>query len=319
MSIETQYRKVSSPYGFSMLDVESTAALEKAKDAAQALFKSHGFERIMPAMIDFPETFAEGTHSEMFSVKDNSGERLVLRNDITAQVIKGYVRQIERKAGHDTRKFFYMAPVYKDVRKNYPLPREIHQIGCEVVGHKAADALLGIVEISQQILKEVLGLKPSTAISDVEPHNAFASHLGVEFLDAELRRDAPFFAQLLEEKILLSKKDAEILARNLFYPAPNTQVSKEAQKLPQALYGALQNAYKKTKEALEALKKKSTDAYWQPLAAPRSNYYTGLYFESFVPGFTEPMARGGVYNDLVKRYANIEAEACGFALDLLSF
>ncbi|HRP70156.1 MAG TPA: ATP phosphoribosyltransferase regulatory subunit, partial [Turneriella sp.] len=97
MSIEAAYRKVSSPYGFTMYDVEATQALEKASRAAQDLIRAHGFERIMPAMIDYPETFAEGAHRDIFSIKDNSGENLVLRNDITAQVVKGYVRQIERK------------------------------------------------------------------------------------------------------------------------------------------------------------------------------------------------------------------------------
>ena len=145
------YRKVSSPYGFSMYDVEATAALEKASRAAQDILRLHGFERIMPAMVDYPETFAEGTHSEMFSMKDNGGERLALRNDITSQVVKGYVRQIESKAGHATRKFFYAAPVYKDVRKNYPLPREIYQIGCEVVGSQADASLPDLVRMMEKV------------------------------------------------------------------------------------------------------------------------------------------------------------------------
>jgi hypothetical protein len=162
------YRKVSSPYGFSMYDVEATAALEKASRAAQDILRSHGFERIMPAMVDFPETFAEGTHSEMFSMKDNSGERLALRNDITAQVIKGYVRQIESKAGHDVRRFFYAAPVYKDVRKNYPLPREIYQIGGEVVGEKAENSLPELISISQKILSDVFNLESSFADGNPE-------------------------------------------------------------------------------------------------------------------------------------------------------
>ena len=68
-----------------------------------------------------------------------------------------------------------------------------------------------------------------------------------------------------------------------------------------------------------ALQKNGIEAFWQPLCEPRSTYYSGLFFETYVPGFTEPMARGGVYNHLVKRYADIEAGACGFALDLLKF
>ena len=318
MSTEA-YRKVSSPYGFSMYDVAATAALEKASRAAQDVIREYGFERIMPAMVDFPETFAEGTHSEMFSLKDNSGERLALRNDITAQVIKGYVRQIENRAGHETRKFFYAAPVYKDVRKNYPLPREIYQIGCEVVGQKADGSLPELIEISQKILSEVLNLKSATEIGDVRLHNAFAAAGGAEYLEAERRRDVPFLARFLAEKFGVAAKDADKLALWLFYPSPQGEIPPGLKSLPAEIRSAAEGAAEAVGKLVAQLEKRKVEAFWQPLSEPRSSYYTGIFFESFAPGFTEPIVRGGVYNDLVKRYAAIEAGACGFALDLLSF
>lgn len=312
------YRKVSSPYGFSMYDVEATAALEKASRAAQDILRAQGFERIMPAMVDYPETFAEGTHSEMFSMKDNGGERLALRNDITAQVVKGYVRQIESKADQATRKFFYAAPVYKDVRKNYPLPREIYQIGCEVVGAQADASLPDLVRISHQILTEVFQLKSAVAISDVRLHNAFAAIGGAEFLAAERRRDVPFFAEILVSKLGIIKADAEKLAVWFFYPAATSEVAAIAS-LPAHLRELLSVIRTETDKIIAPLVAAGVAAYWQPLAEPRSSYYTGIFFETYAPGFTEPLVRGGIYNELVKRYANIEAGACGFALDLLSF
>lgn len=318
MSTEA-YRKVSSPYGFSMYDVEATAALEKASRAAQDILRSYGFERIMPAMVDFPETFAEGTHSEMFSMKDNSGERLALRNDITAQVIKGYVRQIESKAGHAVRKFFYAAPVYKDVRKNYPLPREIYQIGGEVVGEKAENSLPELISISRKILTDVFNLKSSFAVSDIALRNVFAGNLGPDYVEAERRRDVPFMAETLGQKFNIPAADAAHLALWLFYPAPEQDIPAVTKQLPADLQSALQESARKVGQLVAPLEKSGVAAYWQPLAEPRSSYYTGIFFEAYVPGFTEPIARGGVYNELVKRYANIEAGACGFALDLLSF
>ncbi len=318
MSTEA-YRKVSSPYGFSMYDVEATAALEKASRAAQDILRAQGFERIMPAMVDFPETFAEGTHSEMFSMKDNSGERLALRNDITAQVIKGYVRQIENRAGQNLRKFFYAAPVYKDVRKNYPLPREIYQIGCEVVGHKADDALPELIRISRKILSDVFGLRSATQIGDVRLHNAFARLGGKDYLDGERRRDVPFLSGFLAEKLGVPQSDAEKLALWLFYPAAGQEIPAAVKSLPEEIRAILNVVADAVHGIVAGLEKEKLEAFWQPLCEPRSSYYTGIYFETFVPGFTEPMVRGGVYNDLVKRYANVEAGACGFALDLLSF
>lgn len=319
MSTHEAHRKVSSPYGFNMFDVEATAGLERASRAAQEIVRAFGFERIMPATIDFPDTFSENSHAEMFSLKDNSGERLALRNDITAQVIKGYVRQIERRAEQNLRKFYYAAPVYKDVRKNYPMPREIHQIGCEVIGEKAEGELASLIQISKKILSEVFQLTSATQVCDVALRNAFAAVAGNDYIDAERRRDAPHLAQIIERSMQVPAAEAGRLAVWLFYPADSQKLPAAAQLLPAEILQQLHKSAASAGDMIAALQKNGVDAYWQPLSEPRSSYYSGLFFETYVPGFTEPMARGGVYNHLVKRYADIEAGACGFALDVLKF
>lgn len=313
------YRKVSSPYGFSMLGVEASAELERKSRAAQEIVRAHGYERIMPAMIDYPETFSENSHAEMFSVKDNSGERLAVRNDITAQVIKGYVRQLEQRKELALRKFYYAAPVYKDVRKNYPLPREIYQIGCEVIGENADRELVSLIAIARQILSEVFSLASATQVSSVELRNVFAEKLGSAYRDAESRRDAPGLAGLMQNAFSLTEADARKLAVSLFYPAKEAGMPAGLQFLPNEVRVAVEKAANETAAFVEKLRSSGIDAYWQPLSEPRSAYYTGIFFETYVPGFTEPMARGGVYNDLVRRYGQFDAGACGFALDMLKF
>lgn len=241
-SAESKYRKVSSPYGFSMYDVEATAAIEKASRAAQEIVKAHGFERIMPAMVDYPETFSESQHSEMFSLKDNSGERLALRNDITAQVIKGYVRQIKRKSGVNLRKFYYAAPVYKDVRKNYPLPREIWQIGCEIVGENADSHLAELLTISQRIMREVFGHETATQIADVRLRNIFAELAGPDYPAAERRRDAPFLVRILTDEFSVTEAEARELALWFFYPTPEKKIPQAVASLPDILQAAIGEA-----------------------------------------------------------------------------
>lgn len=312
------YRKVSSPYGFSMFDVEATAAIEKASRAAQDIVRAHGFERIMPAMVDFPETFSEGTHAQMFSMKDNSGERLALRNDITSQVIKGYVRQIQQKSNQKLRRFYYAAPVYKDVRKNYPLPREIYQIGCEVVGENASAELASLIGISDEILSNVFALSSVTQVTDVMLHRAFFEIGGEAYAEAERRRDAPYFATVLSELYSVQGTSATELALWLLYPQPGEKAPKSASQLPESVRTALQASEAAAVAIIAEAEKKNIRAFWQPVAEPRSSYYSGVFFETYVSGFTDPIARGGEYNELVKRYADIEAGACGFALDLLA-
>lgn len=316
--MEAQYRKVSSPYGFSMYDVEATENLQRLSRTAQEIISKSGFERIMPAMVDYPETFSENSHAEMFSFKDNSGERLALRNDVTAQVIKGYVRQLENRQGQALRKFYYAAPVYKDVRKNYPLPREIYQIGCEVVGEGAENSLPELMLLSNKLLKEVLKVESAVALTDISVRAPLAALLGKDYPAAEARRDAPFLAGLLKDKAKLDEAQARKLALWLFYPAPGQAMPEAVQALPGAVSAALASAEGKIRQHISELEKNKIDAFWQPLTEPRSSYYSGVFFETYVKGFTEPLVRGGVYNDLIKRYADLNAGACGFALDLLT-
>jgi len=304
-------RKVSSPYGFSMLGVEATQRLEQASRAAQDIIRDADFERIMPAMVDYPETFADQASSEIFSLKDNSGERLSLRNDITAQVIKGFVRQIETRAGHNLRKFYYAAPVYKDVRKNYPLPREIYQIGCEIIGEDAEKHLRDLVNLSQIVLQKALNLTGATQISHVSARAPFLEIMGQDYLDAEANRNAPAFADLIAKHFSLEETVATALARALFYPPE--QGAPDLGRLPEKVSAHVETARKAVKDFIGSDK----TAFWQPLTLPRSSYYSGLFFETYVDGVTEPIVRGGVYNDLIKRYADISGGACGFALDLL--
>jgi ATP phosphoribosyltransferase regulatory subunit len=316
---EEEHRKVSSPYGFGMLDVAATANMERLSRASQDIIRAQGFERIMPAMVDYPETFAERSDAEMFSIKDNSGERLALRNDITAQVIKGYVRQIERKHEQSLRKFYYAAPVYKDVRKNYPLPREIFQIGCEIIGENAEAHLEHLITLSQKILRDVFQLTSTTVIADIRFRNAFAAALGSEYIIAERRRDVPLLAKIMMEKYSIPDPDARRLASALFYPKPGAAIPSFPANMPNTLKSEFEISHSHAKKIVTTLEQGKVESYWQPLTEPRSSYYSGLYFETFVPGFTEPMVRGGVYNDLVRRYAPIDAGACGFAIDILSF
>lgn len=316
--MEAEHRKVSSPYGFSMYDVAATENLQRLSRAAQEIISKAGFERIMPAMVDYPETFSENSHAEMFSFKDNSGERLALRNDVTAQVIKGYVRQLENRTGQSLRKFYYAAPVYKDVRKNYPLPREIYQIGCEVVGEGAEKSLPELLLLSHKLLKEVLKVESAVALSDINLREPFAALLGKDYVAAESRRDAPRLAELLKQKAKLDEAQAKQLSLWLFYPAPGQAMPGAAKGLPGAVSAALASAEGKIRQHISALDNHGINAFWQPLTEPRSSYYSGVFFETYVKGFTEPLVRGGVYNDLIKRYADVEAGACGFALDLLT-
>jgi ATP phosphoribosyltransferase regulatory subunit len=316
-SAESKYRKVSSPYGFSMYDVDATAAIERASRAAQEIVKSYGFERIMPAMIDYPETFSESQHSDLFTLKDNSGERLALRNDITAQVIKGYVRQIKRKSGVNLRKFYYAAPVYKDIRKNYPLPREIWQIGCEIVGENADSHLAELLTISQRILSEVFGYETATQIADVRLRNSFAELAGPDYPAAERRRDVPLLVRILTDEFSLTTEEARELALWLFYATADKKIPQAVGSLPDILQSALGEAAAEAEKTIRLLATNGISATWQPLCKPRSSYYSGLFFETYARGFTEPLVRGGVYNELVSRYAEMQASACGFALDLL--
>jgi len=100
----------------------------------------YGYGEIRTPVIEpvdlFLRSVGEGTdivEKEMYAFETKGGERLVLRPEMTASVVRAYLENgLTRQPG--TLKFWYMAPMFRHDRPQAGRYRQFHQLGVEAIG-----------------------------------------------------------------------------------------------------------------------------------------------------------------------------------------
>jgi len=106
----------------------------------QQTLERYGYGEIRTPVIEpeslFLRSVGEGTDivdKEMYAFETKGGERLVLRPEMTASVVRAYLENgLTRQPG--TLKFWYMAPMFRHDRPQAGRYRQFHQVGVEAIG-----------------------------------------------------------------------------------------------------------------------------------------------------------------------------------------
>ncbi len=321
-----QYRRTRAPRGFSFLDQSETQVLEEKTRHAQSFLKERGYSRVMPPAIDYPETFEVYEGDSFFKFRDRSGTELSLRNDVTVQVIKGFCNQLEyNRIESGVQRFYYTVPVFLDDDKGHLTRREIYQVGAEMIGLEEGEAIVELMTLGHHILKTSFDSEHIMLLGDINAYKIVEKHFGHDELRLVIReRNAPALAAILEG-FGFGSKTAHLVARNLLFAPENLEDLESWQNFKNALQpeneqqekilNELKDQWEAFPKILQQLHEKGVPVRWEPLLVRPSYYYTGLLFETYVPGLTHPPLRGGAYNDLISKYSNQNLPAAGFALD----
>jgi histidyl-tRNA synthetase len=100
----------------------------------------YGYGEIRTPVIEpvdlFLRSVGEGTDivdKEMYAFETKGGDRLVLRPEMTASVVRAYLENgLNRQPG--TLKFWYLAPMFRHDRPQAGRYRQFHQVGVEAIG-----------------------------------------------------------------------------------------------------------------------------------------------------------------------------------------
>lgn len=313
------FRRKRPAYGFPFLDAEATHELEEKSRHAQSILSKANYKRVMPPALDFPETFAVFESYDSFRIRDRLGEDLSLRSDVTVQIMKGYANLFRQSQG--PQKIYYTVPVYRDIRRSYPSLREVWQVGAEYIGENGAVSLPELLKLATDILSTTFHSSYAFLVSDIRVLGHFEAWLCDESLRGViLQRNAPVFTAILQAKGVHPTTAPE-LARLLLYPpneAARFQVgwNKFKQELPGELVQACEVLWQQGQQLVGSLK--NPHIRFEPLLSSRTLYYTGLFFEGYVPSLNLPPVRGGAYHDLLREYSEESLPAAGFAVDISS-
>lgn len=292
------------------------ARIEQQRRSVLDLFRVHGYELVMPPLIEYLDSLLTGSGHDLklrtFKLVDQvSGRTLGVRADMTPQVARIDAHLLNRQG---TTRLCYCDSVLHTMPASISASREPIQIGAELYGHTGHDADVEVIRLMARALA-VAGAAPSRIdVGHVGIFRALAEAAGldVEQLDAALS--------------LLQAKDVPGL-QDFCAALPESQRAAFLQ-LP-TLYGGVEVLDRAAAvlpplpavtAALATLRSVATSLPDQPLSFDLADlrgyhYHNGVVFAAYHPGSASAVALGGRYDGAGAAFGRARA-ATGFSMDL---
>jgi len=294
---------------------DEARAIETYRTRLLELFRVHGYELVVPPLLEYIESLLSGTGHDLdlrtFKLIDQlSGRTMGLRADMTPQVARIDAHLLNRQG---VARLCYCGSVLHTRPRGLTATREPLQIGAEIYGHAGIESDIEI----QQLLRAALA---ACALVDVRLD---VGHVGV--FRAVARRggvNAALESELLEALVAKDRAGLAGLSAGL---DPATRAG--LRMLPELYGGAevLEQAaaalppYPEITAALAdlgRLVRENGIAMSIDLADLRGYYYhSGVVFAAYCNGLPSAIALGGRYDEVGKAFGRARP-ATGFSLDL---
>ncbi|MFN0121520.1 MAG: ATP phosphoribosyltransferase regulatory subunit [Blastocatellia bacterium] len=293
------------------------------EQTAMAVFAGWSYDEIILPMFDYHDLFERGMGAERaartFRFTDHEGALLALRPELTSLVARTVATRFVQRPRPV--RLSYTGEVFRYDEPTQRAAREFHQIGVEHIGEPAMAADLEILLIVAEVLT-ALGIQGfRVALSHVDFFNGIASRHGMSAehratfrelierrrsfeLDAFLREHAP--------SVESARRAAFIDLTQLAGKFPALARAREILINETSLV-----AIDKLEETYRTLDGLGLSEYFDIDLGDTGGqeYYTGLTFRVFVPGWGVEVGGGGRYDNLIENFGRPEP-AVGFSLSL---
>ncbi len=293
------------------------AKLERLRRVALDLFASHGFELVMPPLLEYVESLLSGTGHDMdlatFKLVDQlSGRTMGIRADITPQVARIDAHLLNRQG---VTRLCYAGSVLHTLPAGLGKSRQPFQAGAEMYGHAGLDADIEIQQLMVDVLR-VLGVV--NVQLDIGHPAIFRSLITMANVTPEIAEqafvatEAKDIAALKSLGAALGAAHGAIAALPTLYGDAST-LTRAAQILPKEknIVDALSQLVAIEKHFAQQGIKVSVDLG----VLGGFNYESGITFAAFARGAPDAVARGGRYDEVGKAFGRARP-ATGFSMDL---
>ncbi len=290
-------------------------AIESARARLLEVFRVHGYELVMPPMLEYIDSLLTGTGRDLdlrtFKLIDQlSGRTMGLRADMTPQVARIDAHLLNREG---VARLCYCGTVLHTRPRGLTATREPLQIGAEIYGHAGIES---DVEIQRLLRAALAACRVSDVRLDVGHVAVFraiarrgsvAPELESELLEALLAKDRPGIGSL-SAPLDGPTRDALRTLPDL-YGGPDV-LDAATRRLP---------AYPEIEAALgdlRALVRANGLAMSIDLADLRGyHYHSGVVFAAYSERLPSAIALGGRYDEVGKAFGRARP-ATGFSMDL---
>lgn len=294
------------------------ARVEQLRRNLLDLFKVHGYQYVIPPMMEYMESLTAGIGRDLdlatFKVVDQlTGKLMGIRADMTPQTARIDAHMLNNQG---VTRLCYAGSVLRTAPDGLARSREPLHVGAELYGHAGIES---DIEIQRLMVKALHAVGLGTLYIDI-------SHVGI--FDSLVERVD--LNEALEQELyaaLQSKDQSAVreLGRNLDQDTlaalcALTELSGGASVLDEAVKRLPQNArIEQALNDLRAIGESLADLDVRvcfDLAELRGyHYHSGVVFAAYAQGYAGPLARGGRYDEVGAIFGRARP-ATGFSLDL---
>lgn len=296
--------------------------LEKLRGELLELYRSWGYELVIPPFIEFLDSLLTGAGSDLdlktFKLTDQITGRLMgVRADMTPQAARMDAHQLRRDA---PTRLCYLGTVLHTRSEDFASSRNPLQIGAELFGHAGAESDVEVLCLMIETLKRTGIHDLYLDLGHVGIYRGLARQAGLHtaaeqaLFDALQRKATPEIQTLLEE-LAVPEPVAGMLA-SLAQLNGDDAIAQAKQQLTEA-DPEVQEALNYLEEVAKMIRQRlpNVPLHFDLGELRGYHYQTGVVFAAFVPGRGQEIARGGRYDAIGKLFGR-SRPATGFSADL---
>ncbi|KGD64286.1 ATP phosphoribosyl transferase regulatory subunit [Alcanivorax nanhaiticus] len=295
--------------------------IEQLRRRTLDLYQQWGYELVFPPLIEFLESLLNGAgrdlERETFKITDQLTGRLMgVRADITPQVARMDAHSLRENA---PTRLCYCSSALRTRPAVAGGTRLPYQIGVELFGHAGADSDLEVISLLLETLK-LSGLD-QTIVLDLGHVGLFRGLVEAcdlseaeqyQLEDIYVRKAKVELESFVAERNLPGKAGEALLA--LPWLAGEPSVLEQARTLLGEFPAAL-DALTELSELVDVLSQKGIRLHLDLGELRGYHYHTGCVFAAYLPGESEPLAKGGRYDQIGEVFGRARP-ATGFSADL---
>jgi ATP phosphoribosyltransferase regulatory subunit len=294
------------------------ARLETYRRQLLDLFRVHGYQYIVPPMMEYVESLLTGTGHDLdiatFKVVDQLTGRLMgLRADTTPQAARIDAHMLNHQG---VSRLCYAGTVLRTKPDGLARTREPLQLGAELYGHAGIES---DIEVQRLMVKALQLLGMRTLFVDLSHAAVFAglSHMAQLGVQQEQSLQAALQAKdiTLVETLVANLPEK---SRNAFIAL--TQLNGGIEVLEQAsdtlpASAELEQALYELETVAKALNNADVTVTIDLSELRGYHYHSGMVFAAYAKGYAGPIALGGRYDEVGAAFGRARP-ATGFSLDL---
>jgi len=294
------------------------ARIEMLRRRLLDLFKVHGYQYVIPPMLEYMESLITGVGHDLdlatFKVVDQLTGRLMgVRADMTPQAARIDAHLLNHQG---ITRLCYAGSVLRTKPDGLAQTREPLQLGAELYGHAG---IASDIEIQRLLIKALHAIGIEQVHLDFSHVNVFGSLIESSQINPQLEQDLYAALKSKDQSAVaaltndLDKITREALLNLTELNGDKSILAQAAKLLPST--PAIKQALDSLAQVADGLQDLGISVSFDLSELRGYHYHSGIVFAAYAQGYKGPLALGGRYDEVGQAFGRARP-ATGFSLDL---